>query len=697
MNWFNNLKLSAKLLSGFALVTLITVVIGVVGIRSVNVVEAGSERMYDEVTVPMEQLSGISVAFQRTRVNLRDAVLAGTAAERREFQATIVGLVSRVEELSGQYEETIVSDEMQTAFNHYWQLWRVYLPLQEGIIEAAMAGDDDGALALIRGDAFEVGQQLDGAISEMEEMKVEHADSLADDNRTVAAAATTTSLIFLMLGVLFAGGLGFWLSRMIARPVVRLGEIADRIALGDVDQDVDIHAKDEVGVLAESFRRVVQAQKELSSAADRIAAGDTSVEVNVRSDQDTVSLAFVRLRDTVTALIDETGRLSRAAQAGSLEERGDVERFRGGFRELMEGVNGTLDAVVEPINEASDVLARVASKDLTARMEGKYQGDFAKMQTALNSAVDDLDEALAQVASAADQVASAAQQISAGSQSLAQGSSEQASSLEEVSSSLQEMNSMTKQNAGSAAEANSLSEAARGSARSGVDNMKRLSGAIEKIKSSSDSTAKIVKTIDEIAFQTNLLALNAAVEAARAGEAGKGFAVVAEEVRALAMRSSEAAKDTATLIDESVTNADGGVTLGEEVFGNISDIEERINKLREVAAEISAASEQQSEGVGQVNVAVEQMNQVTQQTAANSEESASAAEELSSQASVMKGLVRQFRLTEASAAPRRSAPPEAQRREAPRPTKPNGNGSRITAADLIPFGDDADHGVLQEF
>jgi methyl-accepting chemotaxis protein len=206
------------------------------------------------------------------------------------------------------------------------------------------------------------------------------------------------------------------------------------------------------------------------------------------------------------------------------------------------------------------------------------------------------------------------------------------------------MASMTKQNAANAKEARGLSEAARGSSDRGVDSMKRLSQSIDKIKASSDATAKIVKTIDEIAFQTNLLALNAAVEAARAGDAGKGFAVVAEEVRNLAMRSAEAAKNTANLIEESVKNAEGGVVLNAEVLKNLDEINGQIRKVSEVMAEIAAASDQQSQGIEQVNTAVEQMNQVTQQVAANAEESASAAEELSGQANELQSMVSQFQL-----------------------------------------------------
>ncbi len=238
-----------------------------------------------------------------------------------------------------------------------------------------------------------------------------------------------------------------------------------------------------------------------------------------------------------------------------------------------------------------------------------------------------------------EQVSAASSQVSSSSQQLAEGSSEQASSIEEVSSSLEEMTSMTRQNADNAKQANSMSQEAQSAAVKGADAMSQMSDAIQKIKSSSDETAKIVKTIDEIAFQTNLLALNAAVEAARAGEAGMGFAVVAEEVRNLAQRSAEAAKNTAQLIEESQANADNGVAVSGNVESILKEIEASVEKVTHLIGEVSAASDEQTQGISQINTAISQMDQVTQSTAANAEESASASEELTSQAGELKEMV----------------------------------------------------------
>ncbi|MBI5767324.1 MAG: hypothetical protein HZA93_05975 [Verrucomicrobia bacterium] len=251
-----------------------------------------------------------------------------------------------------------------------------------------------------------------------------------------------------------------------------------------------------------------------------------------------------------------------------------------------------------------------------------------------------LGQVAGQLGAGADQTAAAAGQVSASSQSLAEGASEQAASLEETSASLEEIAGMTRKNAESAAQAKELAGQTRHAAEAGVASMTEMKTAMDAIKDSSASIAKIVKTIDEIAFQTNILALNAAVEAARAGEAGAGFAVVAEEVRSLAQRSAQSAEETAMKIEDSVSRSEHGVRISAKVGQSFEEIVVKARRVDELVAEIATASNEQNQGIGQVTTAVAQMDKVTQSNAAGAEEAASAAEELNAQAEMMRESVR---------------------------------------------------------
>ena len=251
-------------------------------------------------------------------------------------------------------------------------------------------------------------------------------------------------------------------------------------------------------------------------------------------------------------------------------------------------------------------------------------------------------KAVEDLSDASSSLNASSNQLSGSSQGLAEGASEQAASLEETSSTLEEVASMTRQTTENAKQADQLAKDAKSSSKKGREAMGRMVAAISAIKDSSDQTAKIIKTIDEIAFQTNLLALNAAVEAARAGDAGRGFAVVAEEVRNLAQRSAEAAKSTSELIESSQEKSETGVTVAGEVEALLQEVHTSIEKVGDILNEVSAASDEQAQGVEQVNSAVTQIDQVTQSNAANAEETASASQELSSQAIILNQIVQQL-------------------------------------------------------
>ncbi|MBK9997864.1 MAG: hypothetical protein IPO99_12190 [Nitrospira sp.] len=340
----------------------------------------------------------------------------------------------------------------------------------------------------------------------------------------------------------------------------------------------------------------------------------------------------------------EIDKLIGAAAAGQLSERIKAEEFEGFFKSLSEGVNKMLDAVVTPLHEAQMVLTAMAANDLTKTMTGHYQGEFEQMKSSLNGAMNTLSTAISTVRDGAESVTAGAEQITKGNEDLSQRTSEQASALEETSASMEEMTSTVKQNADNAKQANQLAIAARDIADKGGSVTVRAVEAMGEINKSSKKIADIITVIDEIAFQTNLLALNAAVEAARAGEHGRGFAVVAAEVRNLAQRSATAAKEIKGLINESIQRVNDGSELVNQSGKTLEEIVSSVKRVTDIIAEITAASQEQAQGIDQVNKAIMQMDETTQQNAALVEETTSASQSMKDQAQELMRQVEVFKV-----------------------------------------------------
>ncbi len=340
----------------------------------------------------------------------------------------------------------------------------------------------------------------------------------------------------------------------------------------------------------------------------------------------------------------EVERLIGAASNGQLQERIQSDRFEGQPKLLTENFNRLLDAVVQPWQEAQEVLVALSNNDLTKVMAGTYYGDFDQIKSSLNTAIGKLKESLITVREATESVAISAEEITKGNEDLSQRTTQQAASLEETSSAMEEMTATVKQNADNAKQANQLAVAARDVAAKGGTVTGNAVNAMGEITKCSKKIADIITVIDEIAFQTNLLALNAAVEAARAGEHGRGFAVVAAEVRNLAQRSATAAKEIKGLIMESIQRVSEGSELVNQSGQTLNEIVTSVKRLTDIIGEISAASQEQASGIDQVNTSVMQMDQATQQNAALVEEITAASQSMKAQASALKKQVMGFRI-----------------------------------------------------
>ncbi|WP_312369371.1 methyl-accepting chemotaxis protein [Stenotrophomonas sp.] len=374
----------------------------------------------------------------------------------------------------------------------------------------------------------------------------------------------------------------------------------------------------------------------------------------------------VEWRDRTTeALVEkEVARVIAAAAAGDLSGRVDTVGKDGFFLQLAEQINSLLDANASSLEQISALLSALSRGDLTVRMHGDYQGVFATMRDDANATAEQLTGIVGRIKQSSVSINSAATEIASGNNDLSRRTEQQAANLEETAASMEELTSTVRQNAESARQANQLAIGAASVASQGGEVVSQVVSTMTQIEQSSRKIAEIISVIDGIAFQTNILALNAAVEAARAGEQGRGFAVVASEVRTLAQRSAGAAKEIKGLIDDSVGKVADGSALVRKAGTTMGEIVASVQRVTDIMAEISAASQEQSAGIEQVNQTVVQMDETTQQNAALVEEATAAARSMEEQAAHLANVVSVFQLEEDSADTSSAA---AQREPAARP------------------------------
>jgi len=429
-----------------------------------------------------------------------------------------------------------------------------------------------------------------------------------------------------------------------------------------------------------------------ASYVDSISKGNIPAKItdDYSGDFNTIKHNLNTCIDAVNALVADASRLAQAAVEGKLATRADANQHQGDFRKIVEGVNATLDSVINPLNMAAEYVENISKGNIPAKITDDYSGDFNVIKTNLNTCIDAINRLVTDanmlaeaategrvtqradttqhqgnfrqivegvnqtldmivapitaVKAAVETIATAAGEISTGNSDLSARTEQQASSLEETAASMEELAGTVKQNADNAKQANQLAITASGVAVKGGQVVAEVVNTMTGINESAHKIEDIISVIDGIAFQTNILALNAAVEAARAGEQGRGFAVVAGEVRNLAQRSASAAKEIKELITDSVNKTAEGTKLVENAGTTMEEVVVSVQRVADIISEIAAASAEQTTGIDQVNQAVTSMDEVTQQNAALVEEAAAAAESLLEQANQLSEVVSVFKL-----------------------------------------------------
>jgi methyl-accepting chemotaxis protein len=498
-----------------------------------------------------------------------------------------------------------------------------------------------------------------------------------------------------ILAILALGMVGALIARSVVRPLKAAVDTADAIAAGNLDSVIPPEDGSETGQLMAAMRTVQERLKQVIAAQVGMAARHDAGEISYRIDASALPGAYGELalkvnelvtqhiavkmrvveivgeyakgnlavdmdrmpgeKAAITTAIDgvkaqllginrEISTLVDAAAAGDFAVRGNEGQYSYTFREMVVGLNRLMQTCQSGLDEVSQVMARIAQGDLTARMTGSYEGAFARISADCNATTSQLTAIVGDIRTATETIATAAREIAAGNTDLSQRTEEQASSLEQTAASMEELNTTVKHNADSARQADQLAESASQIAQKGGAVVGHVVETMESITASSKKIVDIISVIDGIAFQTNILALNAAVEAARAGEQGRGFAVVATEVRSLAQKSASAAKEIKSLIGDSVDKVQSGSKLVAEAGTTMDQIVASVGQVTEIMRQIASATVEQSAGIDQVNQAVAQMDQVTQQNAALVEQAAAAAMAMEEQTRGLEKTVSVFRL-----------------------------------------------------
>jgi len=544
------------LLLSFLIVAVVATVIGVVGLTNITRINEADTLLFEQNTLGIKYIGDAARYYQRFKYNLAEMILYKDDSLKDNYVKNLTSYMQSIDVNLLKYKESIVTQEEQQLFDELMPQWEEFKSHMQKAIQYAQNGQYDKAEEILLVDSQESGDAVRDNLVKLVDYNEETAYERAEKNTSLSNTAKTTMIVLIIAGLIIAILLGFVISNNMSKPIRKLVETAEKLAIGDMEIDTASNRKDEIGVLSESFRKLVESTRDQAQMVERIADGDLTVDVPIRSEKDLLGKKLFQM-------------------------------------------------------------------------------------------VHNLNDLILNITSAAEQVAAGAKQISDSSMSLSQGATEQASSIEELTSSIEEVSSKTQVNAENANQANEMTQRAENYANIGNKHMQEMLNAMDEINKASSNVNKIIKVIDDIAFQTNILALNAAVEAARAGQHGKGFAVVAEEVRNLAGRSANAAKETTALIENSIKKSEAGVKIAEETAEALQKIVDEIKSASNVVGEIKAASNEQAVALEQINQGITQVSQVVSENSATSEESAAASEELSSQAEALKEMVRRFKLKQA--------------------------------------------------
>jgi len=701
-----NMKVSLKLIVSFLIVIALALAVGAFGIIGMMQINDGSQTMYDHQTAPLGDLGEAREFFQRLRVQLRAAIPSESLTELDEIELEIADRAANFEQYMALYEPTIINPTYRAIFFNAMNTYNEYLGHLSNITrDVRQRITSQYTIDLIMPEAGATSGAVTDGLSELLESRIERIRTAGEDD-------DIQMLVESLVDIAYAGEYNQRLRVQLREAMLStnipdfedvlleaanreemfrryMGAFGATIETAGTQQIFDDTMRSfeeytvHVNNIFDSIRQRITFNDSINATLPGAASTSNDVadmltelmDIRIGQAADTnnantatfttmLTLVIIVLVVAVAIALALALYISRliskplnilndymrkAGRTGDIILTAEDERDIGKYGLIKDEVGQCISSTAEFVKAVTSVahnLETVANGDLTVTIDVLSEKDI--LGVSLRSMVENLNNMFSEINNASGQVSSGSKQISDGAQSLAQGSTEQAASVQQLSSSISEIAQKTKENAEMAGRAASLASNIKTSAEKGSGQMDEMMTAVRDINESSQNISKVIKSIDDIAFQTNILALNAAVEAARAGQHGKGFAVVAEEVRNLAAKSAEAAKDTESLIADSISKAELGSKIADDTSESLKEIVHGIDESTRLVGDIARSSDEQSAGIDQINKGVDQVAQVVQQNSATAEESAAASEEMSGQSIMLEELISRFKLKNSS-------------------------------------------------
>ncbi len=701
MQRIKNFKLTTKMMLAFGVVLALMLVQGIAAFVGLNALNDSTMQVTGNVLPSVEAAAELRRMITELRSTSYLQHVRASDSVKAEAKKLAADSEKRIDQAIKDYQSLIVDAEERKAYDTLVKEWKAAKQSYADVQEMLDLGLPDDAVDAFIGTTRDQHRKATDAVTALITVVDRQANAASSGARSTFKASSTLMVIMLLVGIVGGLALAWFFARAIANAVGEAVRVANDVSAGKLDGKIDTSRQDEVGQLLTAMQRmqtqvqsVIAAQSEMAARHDegqisyrmddsafpgeygrmvrdtntlvaahiavkmravgimrRYADGDLSEDMDrLPGEKAFITETLDACKATLSAINGEIKRLAMAASAGDFSQRGDVDKYRHDFRDMVGGLNHLMETTDGNLAEVSELLKAIARGDLTARMEGDFHGVFASMRDDANATVAQLTDIVGRIQEASGSINTAAGEIASGNLDLSRRTEQQAANLEETAASMEELTSTVRQNAESARQANQLSIGAASVASQGGEVVGKVVTTMRDIEHSSKKIADIISVIDGIAFQTNILALNAAVEAARAGEQGRGFAVVASEVRTLAQRSANAAKEIKGLIETSVDKVADGSKLVNQAGATMGEIVASVQRVTDIMSEISAASQEQSAGIEQVNQTITQMDETTQQNAALVEEASAAARSMEEQAQALSESVSVFKL-HAHAAP----------------------------------------------